>query len=54
MILASVWIIGKSAPQDWQSIVIFATILVLAIWKNFDSIILIAIAGVMGVLLHMI
>jgi chromate transporter len=54
MILASVWIIGKSAPQDWQSIVIFATILVLAIWKNFDSIMLIAIAGVMGVLLHMI
>ncbi len=54
MILASVWVIGKSAPQDWQSLVIFATILILSIWKNFDSIILIPIAGVMGLLLHMI
>jgi chromate transporter len=54
MILASVWIIGKSAPQDWQSIVIFVTILGLSLWKNFDTIILIPIAGVMGLLLHMI
>lgn len=54
MILASVWIIGKSAPQDWQSIVIFATILILSLWKNLDSMILIPIAAVMGLLLHMI
>ncbi|MDQ3111761.1 MAG: chromate efflux transporter [Bacteroidota bacterium] len=54
MILASVWIIGKSAPQDWQSIVIFATILILSLWRNYDTIILIPIAGVMGFLLHMI
>ena len=54
MIVASVWVIGASAPQDWQSIVIFVTILTLSIWKNFDTAILIPIAGVMGWLLHMI
>ncbi len=54
MILASVWIIGKSAPQDWQSLVIFGIILFLAIWKNLDTAILIPIAGAMGWLLHMI
>lgn len=54
MILASVYIIGKSAPQDWQSLVIFITILGLSLWKNLDSIILIPVAGVMGFLLHLI
>lgn len=54
MILASVWIIGKSAPQDWQSLVIFITIFGLSLWKNLDSIILIPVAGAMGLLLHMI
>ncbi len=54
MILVSVWVIGKSAPHDWQSAVIFITILILALWKNMDSAILIPIAGVMGYLLHFI
>lgn len=53
MILASIWIIGKSAPHDWQSIVIFTVILILSIWKNLDTIILIPLAGVLGFLLHM-
>ncbi len=54
MILASVWVIGKSAPQDWQSAVIFGTILLLALWKDFDSAILIPIAGLLGYVLHLI
>jgi chromate transporter len=54
MILASVWIIGKSAPQDWQSLAIFAVILTLAIWKNYDTIVLVSISGVLGFLLHLI
>lgn len=54
MILASVWIIGKSAPQDWQSIVIFGIILALSIWKNFDTAILIPVAGFLGYFLHLI
>lgn len=53
MILASVWVIGKSAPQDWQSILIFGIILLLALWKNFDSSVLIPIAGLMGYVLHL-
>jgi chromate transporter len=54
MILASIWIIGKSAPQDWQSIVIFVTIFALSLWKNLDTIILIPIAAVMGLVLHLL
>lgn len=54
MIIASVWVIGKGAPQDWHSLLIFATILVLSLWKNFDTIILIPIAGLMGWLLTLI
>jgi chromate transporter len=54
MIVASIWIIGKSAPQDWQSIVIFVTIFILSVWKNFDTAILIPVAGLMGWALHLI
>jgi len=54
MIVASVWVIGKSAPQDWQSLVIFGIILALSLWKNFDTAILIPIAGLMGWGLHLI
>ena len=54
MIIVSVWVIGKSAPQDWQSLVIFGTVLLLSIWKNFDTAILVLIAGAMGWLLHLI
>ncbi|CAN5820629.1 chromate transporter [soil metagenome] len=54
MILASIWIIGKSAPQDWQSIVIFAVILMLSLWKNLDTIVLIPVAGALGLLLHLV
>lgn len=54
MIIASIWVIGKSAPQDWQSIVIFLVVLTLSVWKNMDTILLIGIAGVMGWVLHLI
>jgi chromate transporter len=54
MIVVSVWVIGKSAPQDWQSIVIFLSIFIISVWKNFDTAILIPVAGLMGYLLHLI
>ena len=54
MILASVWVIGKSAPQDWQSIIIFCSVLFISIWKNYDTVVLISVAGVMGFLLHLV
>jgi chromate transporter len=54
MILVSVWVIGKSAPQDWQSLAIFGTILLLSLWKNYDTAILVLVAGAMGWLLHLI
>lgn len=54
MILTSVWVIGKSAPHDWQSLVIFGTILGLSLWKNFDTAVLVVTAGAMGWLLHLI
>ncbi len=53
MILASVWVIGKSAPQDWQSLVIFAVVLALSLWKDFDTAILFPLAGLLGWLLHL-
>ncbi|HET6990384.1 MAG TPA: chromate efflux transporter [Bacteroidia bacterium] len=54
MIVASVWVIGKSAPHDWQSGIIFGIILILSLWKNYDTAILIPVAGLMGYLLHLI
>jgi chromate transporter len=54
MIAASIWVIAKSAPPDWQSFVIFAVVLSLALWKKLDSALLILIAGVMGWFLHLI
>lgn len=54
MIATSVWVIGKSAPHDWQSLVIFGTILLLSLWKNYDTAILVPLAGALGWLLHLI
>lgn len=52
MITASVWVIGRSAPQDWKSILIFLVVLALALWKKLDSALLILVAGVLGWTLH--
>lgn len=54
MIVVSVWVIGQSAPRDWQSIVIFLSIFIVSVWKNYDTAILIPIAGLLGYLLHLI
>lgn len=52
MIAASVWVIGKSAPPDWQSALIFLVIFGLSFLKKIDGAILILIAGVLGWTLH--
>ncbi|CAN5368213.1 chromate transporter [soil metagenome] len=54
MIIASIWVIGKSAPHDWQSIMIFSIVFILAVWKNLDTAILIPVAGLLGWMLHLI
>ncbi len=48
MILASVWVIGKSAPLQWQSLLIFGFVLGLLLWKKIDSGLLIVLAGTLG------
>lgn len=52
MIAASIWVIGRSAPADWQSVFIFVTVFTLALWKKLDSAVLILVAGVLGWVLH--
>jgi chromate transporter len=52
LIAASIWVIGKSAPLNWHSALIFVVVLTLAIWKKLDTALLIFIAGVMGWVLY--
>lgn len=54
MITASVWVVGSAVPFDWQGAVIFSVILILSIWKDLDTAILIPLAGVLGFVLHLL
>ncbi|HTL81139.1 MAG TPA: chromate efflux transporter [Bacteroidia bacterium] len=54
MIIVSVWVIGKNAPHDWQSIFIFASMFGFCLWKNPDTAVVVTISGVLGFLLHLI
>jgi len=53
MIAASVWVIGKGAPMDWQSAAIFVLVLGITLWREVDGALLMLLAGMLGWLLHL-
>ncbi|HEU4718358.1 MAG TPA: chromate efflux transporter [Bacteroidia bacterium] len=53
MIVASVYVLSKSSPLDWQAFFIFAFVLTLSVWKNVDSALLILASGFFGWALHL-
>jgi chromate transporter len=53
MIAASVWVISKTAPMNWQTAAIFLLVFVLSVWKNIDSALLVLTGGILGWLLYL-